>query len=346
MSVPQPHVVAGRAAVRGVLAALPAGSVVVVACSGGADSLALAACVAQESVSRRSRGSSVVCAVVVDHGMQAGSDVVAQDAADACGRLGLRARVVRVTVGADGGPEAAARSARYAALEEVLDEEVARSGAPGGVVLLGHTRDDQAETVLLGLARGAGARSLAGMRAARGRLRRPFLGLTRSDTEGVCAELGIDVWHDPTNEPAADGGGPRRSLVRHRVMPVLEDVLGPGVAAALARSAEQLREDDDALTALAQDLLARAGAPREDEGYDVVTLAAASAAVRRRALRSAAVRAGSPSGGLARTHVLALDALVTAWRGQGPVPLPGRVVASRSCGRLVLRARSARTPAP
>lgn len=177
-------------------------------------------------------------------------------------------------------------------------------------------------------------------------MRRPFLDLTRADTEGVCAELGLDVWHDPTNVPTPDGGGPRRSVVRHRVLPVLEDALGPGVAAALARTAEQLREDDDALTQLADDLLARAAAAPPDEGYDVAILAEAPAAVRRRALRAAAVQAGSPAGALTRTHVLALDALVVSWHGQGAVPLPGRVGGTRSCGRLVLHARSAGTPAP
>ena len=346
MSLPQPCLVAGRRAVRRVLEALPVGSVVVVGCSGGADSLALAACVAHETSGPRAGRQLVVRAVVVDHGMQTSSAEVAQDAAATCERLGLTARVVRVDVGTDGGPEAAARAARYAALEGVLDAEVAAAGAPGGVVLVGHTRDDQAETVLLGLARGAGARSLAGMRPERGRLRRPFLGLTRADTEGACAELGLDVWHDPTNLPAPDGGGPLRSLVRHRVLPVLEDVLGPGVPAALARTAEQLREDDDALTGLAVDLLARAAGGPQAEGYDVATLAAAPAAVRRRALRAAAVQAGSLAGALTRTHVLALEALLVAWRGQGAVPLPGRVEGTRSCGRLVLHARSAGTPAP
>ena len=346
MSLPQPHLVAGRRAVRSVLGPLPDGAVVVVGCSGGVDSLALAACVAQETTGPLAARGLVVRAVVVDHGMQAGSAAVASDAAAECERLGLATRVVRVEVGGQGGPEAAARAARYAALEAAVDAEVAAAGAPGGVVLVGHTRDDQAETVLLGLARGAGARSLGGMRRERGRVRRPFLGLTRADTEGVCTELGLEVWDDPTNVPTVDGAGPRRSRVRHQVLPVLEDVLGPGVTAALARSAEQLREDDDALTGLAEALLASAGGGASDEGYDVATLAGAPAAVRRRALRAAAVRAGSLAGSLTRTHVLALDALVVAWAGQGAVPLPGRVDGVRSCGRLVLHARLAGTPAP
>ncbi|WP_217615788.1 ATP-binding protein, partial [Cellulomonas sp. GbtcB1] len=261
-----------------------------------------------------------------------------------------------------GGPEAAARDARYAALES----EAARLGA--AAVLLGHTRDDQAEGVLLGLARGSGARSLAGMPAARGLLRRPLLGVSRAETLAACAAEGLDPWHDPTNTPAdGDAGVPARSRVRARVLPVLERELGPGVAAALARSAELLREDADALDALAADLLERAEAaagrvdpsertrpgvsvPRDplaagdgaagDPGLvlDAAVLAAAPAALRHRALRAAAVRAGAPAGSVTRAHVAAVAALVTHWRGQGPVHLPGRVAATRACGRLALRA--------
>jgi len=262
------------------------------------------------------------------------------------------------------GPEAAARDARYAA----LDAAAARHGA--AAVLLGHTRDDQAEGVLLGLARGSGARSLAGMPAVRGVLRRPLLGLSRAETVAACAALGLDPWHDPTNDPAAgDAGAPARSRVRARVLPVLERELGPGVAAALARSADLLREDADALDALAADLLDRAAAagaapaaggppdapdvPAPPDAPDApgpdgtpavlldpAVLAAAPAALRHRALRAAAVRAGAPAGSVTRAHVAAVAALVTGGRGQGPVHLPGRVEAWRACGRLALRAAS------
>ena len=342
MSGPAPAVAAARRAVRADLADLPPGALVLVACSGGPDSLALAATAAFVAARIGLRAG----AVIVDHGLQPGSAVVVGAAGVECLRLGLDpVRIVRVDVGADGGPEAAARAARYDALEAAAAE----LGA--AVVLLGHTLDDQAETVLLGLARGSGARSLAGMPARRGPFRRPLLGLRRADTLAACAALGLSPWHDPSNrdpDPERDPG-PRRSALRHRVLPVLEDVLGPGVAVALARTADQLREDADALEALAADLLARARlapglasalapptapAPAPAAGLDVVALAPAPDALRRRALRAAAIDAGCPAGALLRAHVLALDELVSAWHGQAGVDLPGRIRAVRACGRL------------
>ncbi|MBO0610998.1 tRNA lysidine(34) synthetase TilS [Myceligenerans salitolerans] len=366
-----PAVRRARSAVRGVLAGLPAGSLVLVACSGGADSLALAAALAYEAPragrSVRARAHGVRAgAVVVDHGLQEGSDDVAARAAEQCRGLGLDPVVVRRTapterMGVTGGrvpggpgPEAAARTARYGVLEQVTAE----TGAE--VVLLGHTLDDQAEQVLLGLARGAGARSLAGIPAERGRYRRPFLGLRRTDTEAVCAASGLDHWVDPTNlvpgpgragDPGDVGAAPLRSQVRGIVMPVLEDVLGPGVAEALARSASQLRDDADALDALAADLLAEARvrdvgeSPPDGTGgalgagdvvvLDVTVLASVPAAVRRRALRLAAHEVtAAPT---TARHVEALDALVVAWGGQGPAHLPGGARVERACGRLFLR---------
>lgn len=366
MAGPHPAVAAVRGAAAAALADLPDGALVLVACSGGPDSLALAAGAAFVAGSRARRGSPGprVGAVVVDHGLQPGSAAVAGRAARDCRALGLDpVEVVAVDATGSGGPEAAARDARYAALAAAAD----RHGA--AAVLLGHTRDDQAEGVLLGLARGSGARSLAGMPAARGVLRRPLLGLSRAETVAACAALGLDPWHDPTNvPPEGDAGAPARSRVRARVLPVLERELGPGVAAALARSADLLREDADALDALAADLLARAeaaaadapdsaahgpagaaaagpagapdGTPAPAVLLDPAVLAAAPAALRHRALRAAAVRAGAPAGSVTRAHVVAVAALVTDWRGQGPVHLPGRVAAWRACGRLALRAAS------
>ncbi|WP_281274925.1 ATP-binding protein, partial [Cellulomonas biazotea] len=185
-----------------------------------------------------------------------GSAEVAARAAATCRDLGLDPVLVeRVDVVGPGGPEAAARTARYAALAHAADTVGAAA------VLLGHTLDDQAETVLLGLARGSGARSLAGMPASRGLLRRPLLGLRRADTLGACAAEGLDPWHDPTNVGAHDDAAPLRSRVRDRVLPVLERELGPGVAPALARTADQLREDADALDTLATTLLTTATLP-------------------------------------------------------------------------------------
>jgi tRNA(Ile)-lysidine synthase len=341
-----PALAAARTAVRADLADLPPDATVLVACSGGADSLALAAVVATEArrVGRsvRSRGHAVRAgAVVVDHGLVDGSAEVADRAGEQCRDLGLDPVVVRrVRVeGSPAGLEAAARAARYAALDTAADE----LGAD--VVLLGHTLDDQAEQVLLGLARGSGARSLAGIPPRRGRYRRPFLGLRRSATEAVCAAVGVAPWHDPTNAP---DGGPLRSRVRGHLLPVLTDVLGPGAVEALGRSAAQLRDDADLLDALAADLLARSrvvgdtSLPR-DVVLDPDVLAAAPPSLRRRALRAAALVVGCPAGTTTAAHVDALDALVVRWRGQGPVHLPGDARALRACGRLILR--SSRTPA-
>ena len=335
MTGPAPAVAAVRLAVRADLADLPPGALVLVACSGGPDSLALAAATAFAAPRAGLRAG----AVVVDHGLQPGSAMVAAGAGAACRDLGLNpVRVVAVELGAGGGPEASARAARYAALDAAAE----LLGA--AAVLLGHTLDDQAETVLLALARGSGARSLAGMPARRGRLRRPLLALRRADTLAACAALGLEPWHDPTN--GIDGAGPaqRRREVRHRVLPLLEEVLGPGIAEALARTATQLREDAAALDALAAALLAEArirrgqGATKcgryEGEQLDVDLLAEAPDAVRRRALRAAAIDAGCPPGSTHRAHVLSIDALVTAWHGQVGVDLPGRVRVTRACGRL------------
>ena len=238
---PHPAVAQARGGVRRCLADLEPGDLVLAACSGGADSLALAAALAHEAPRLSLRGG----AVTVDHGLQAGSAERAGRVAGVLDQLGLDpVHRVSVTVPAGpgrGGPEAAARTARYAALEQVAEQ------AGAAAVLLGHTRDDQAETVMLGLARGAGGRALAGMPARRGRFRRPLLGVARATLREACAALSLEPWDDPHNADPAYA----RARVRHQALPVLEEALGPGVAAALARSAAQLSEDCDALDAIA-----------------------------------------------------------------------------------------------
>ena len=297
-----PTVAEGRRRVRLALADLEPGSRVDVALSGGADSLALAACLSFLAP----EAGWMAGAVVVDHGLQPGSDDVAARAAEQATALGLDAEVVAVEVGNDGGPEAAARDARYAVL-------LAR---PVDAVLLGHTLDDQAETVLLGLGRGSGPRSLAGMVAVDGPIRRPFLGLRHTDTERICTASDLPWWTDPHN---ADRGF-RRNRLRHEVLPLLEEVLDGGVAEALARTAEQLRAD----SALLDELAAKVADP-----CDVPTLAALAPALRSRVLRRAALEAGADGSELASVHLGELDRLVTDWRGQERVELPGRVSASR-----------------
>lgn len=287
-----------------------------VALSGGADSLALAAAAA---------AVLPTTALIVDHGLQPESAGVAATARDRARQLGCAdAQILVVRVGTRGGPEAAARAARYTALD------AARAGAP---VLLAHTLDDQAETVLMGLGRGSGPRSLAGMRAGDPPWFRPLLERRRADTEAACAELGVTPWADPHNVD------PRftRVRLRHEVLPLLEEVLGGGVARALARTAAALREDNDLLDALAAEELAAACVAGR---LPVGALRGLPAAVRRRVLRGWLLTGGAED--LTDAQIRAVDALVTRWRGQGGVAVGGavprtRLFAERRDGNLVLR---------
>jgi len=342
---PHPAVAATRSAVRACVADLvddaPRAPLVLVACSGGADSLALAAAAAFEAARSRRRGPAGwrAGAVVVDHGLQPGSDEVADGAARACRGFGLApVLVVRAdltgpgSARGTGGPEAAARDARYAALERAADEQGAAA------VLLGHTLDDQAETVLLGLARGAGALSLAGMpplrRDERGvRWLRPLLGLRRAVTRAACAAEGLDAWDDPHN--ADDRFS--RVRVRERVLPVLEAELGPGVAEALARTAEQLREDSEAFAEMIDETIEDIVEPAEAGiAVSVAALAANPAALRHRIIRH--VVASEFGAALTRVQTLEVARLATDWTGQGPIDLPA-CTAARQGPRVVFRAR-------
>jgi len=313
---PAPAVAAIRNAVRGCVRDLAPGALVLVACSGGADSLALAAALAFAGPRAGLRAGGVT----VDHGLQDGSADRAAQVAAQLADLGLDpVRSVAVAVEPGGGPEAAARAARYAALRKVAQE----TGA--AAVLLGHTLDDQAETVLLGLARGSGGRSLAGMAASRGIYRRPLLDLRRSVTSAACAALGLVPWHDPHNDDRRFA----RVRVRLDALPALEAALGPGVAQSLARTATQLRADAEALDAC----LPRRTDPQVP--LQATDLAGLPDAIRTRVLRSAAVDAGCPPGALSAGHVRRLDELVTSWRGQRWVDLPGKVRAERREGELL-----------
>ncbi|HVK26643.1 MAG TPA: tRNA lysidine(34) synthetase TilS [Actinokineospora sp.] len=309
---PSPAVAEVRVAVRRLLAeACPTGTVAV-AVSGGADSLALAAAAAHVGP----RLGVPVIGLTVDHGLQPGSAATAARAAEQLGGIGVPTRVLTVTVDGPGGLEAAARRARYAALREAAD----------GLVLLGHTRDDQSETVLLGLGRGSGPRSIAGMRPLDPPWARPLLDITRATTRAACADLGLTPWDDPHNLD------PRFTRVRLRreVLPLMEEVLNGGVGSALARTAAQLREDLAALDALAADLHAAAA-----DGPDlrVADLTSAPAALRRRVLRTWLIQAGVEE--LTDGHLRAADDLIGQWRGQGGVALPGGLVARRAHGRLI-----------
>jgi tRNA(Ile)-lysidine synthase len=307
---PHPAVAEVRRAVRTALTG-PA----LVACSGGADSLALAAAVAFEAP----RAGITAGLVTVDHGLQPGSDVQAKAVADLGYELGFDpVEILQVAVRRHGGPEAAARTARYGALDRVAE-------ALDMDVLLGHTLDDQAETVLLGLGRGSGPRSIAGMRPVEGRHRRPFLGVRRSTTAAACRALGLEPWDDPHNADPSY----QRARVRHEILPLLEQVLQGGVAEALARTAALVRDDLDALDEIA--------AQRVAPELSVSDLETLPRAIRSRVLRAWALRHGTAP--LTTTHIAALDALITDWHGQGPIDLPGGFEAVRASGRLDVRAK-------
>jgi tRNA(Ile)-lysidine synthase len=324
MTGPHPAIAATRVAVRRALRQIEQvnrGALVLVGCSGGADSLALAAAVAFEAP----RADLSAGAVIVDHGLQEESPAVSQRAAEQCRGLGLDpVEVVRVQVLSSGsGPEAQARDARYAAFEQVIE----RCGAVA--VLLGHSRDDQAEQVLLGLARGSGARSLSGMPARRGPYLRPLLSLSRATNIAACKAAGLNAWLDPQNNDPAYG-----RVRARRLLPVLETELGPGTVAALARSADLLREDADALDGLAAQARRELGTGQ----IEAAVLLRLPKAIRARVWRLLAVEAGCSPAALVSTHIDSLDTLVTGWRGQGPIDLPGHVQGSRSDGRVLVAA--------
>ncbi|GAB3744770.1 tRNA lysidine(34) synthetase TilS [Microlunatus parietis] len=294
-----------------------------VACSGGPDSLALS--VGAHQVARRT--GRPLTAVIIDHGLQDGSGQVAERVHDQLSGYGLSAvEVIKVEVARDSGdgPEAAARTARYRALDEAAD----RLGAT--TILLGHTRDDQAETVLLGLARGSGTRSLAGMASRSGRLVRPLLELPRATTEQACAEAGLTPWRDPHNADPAYA----RVRVRDRVLPVLETELGPGIAAALARTARLARDDADLLDELAERAAAEV---RTGDGLECAGTLALPAALRARVLRSWLQERGARE--VSAERLAEVTRLVTDWHGQAGIDLPGVTVTRRegrliTCGRL------------
>jgi tRNA(Ile)-lysidine synthase len=323
---PDPAVAACRLAVRRALAATDA--VVMVACSGGADSLALLAATVFEA---RAIGARAI-GVVVDHGLQAGSKEHTARVVDQMAALGVD-ETASIAVTVDPGPhgiEAGAREARYVALGQLAEHFGASQ------VLLGHTLDDQAETVLLGLTRGSGGRSIAGMRRTFDQegtaFARPLLDVTRAQTEAACTAEGIEWWSDPHNED------PRfvRSRVRHTVMPLLERELGPGIAAALARTADSAREDVDALDAQAELALSDS---RSDDGWDCVRLRALGdlPALQTRVVRLAALEAGASPSELTRDHVLDVVAIVVGPDPTKQIRLPGLVTAYREADVLRFR---------
>lgn len=311
-----------RNAVRPFLENLTAGDSAIVAVSGGADSLALAYALIKEAPQL----AITLIAVTVDHQLQTGSGDQAKKVQEQLKAMGYQEVIIeKVSVVEKSGIEADARTARYAALDAIAHAYGASQ------IFLGHTRDDQAETVLLGLARGSGTRSLSGMATVNGKYARPFLQLTRLQTVAACAEAEITPWNDPHNANEKFS----RVRVRNKVMPVMEEEIGPGIAAALARSAAILRDDADALDEMAQAVISRV----DLSDLDCAALAELPRAIRSRILRAAIYAAGAPSGSVSADHLSGVEALVTSWSGQGEASLPGGVKVARISGRLSLLAR-------
>jgi tRNA(Ile)-lysidine synthase len=307
-----------RNAVRTWLENYEAGDTILVAVSGGADSLALAHALSVES---KEYVISVI-GVTIDHQLQEQSSAQAEKVKLQLKEFGMDCIIKKVTVNVKDGLEASARTARYEALQEVAKEKNAVA------VFLGHTRDDQAETVLLGLARGSGTRSLSGMAHHNGLYVRPLLEITRIQNERYCEELKLHFWNDPHNQNPEFA----RVRVRNEALPALEKSIGPGIAEALARSAHLLRDDADALDHWAK---------REEIHLDLADLdcshlEALPRAIRTRIIRAAIYAAGAPAGMVTLEHVSAVEALVSAWSGQGALNLPGGVKVERISGRLSL----------
>jgi tRNA(Ile)-lysidine synthase len=288
------------------------GQKLLVAVSGGADSLALAAACEFEA----KKLGLKIAAAVIDHSLQNNSDKVAAQTAKTLAALGFEEVVVKkIAVGKAGGPEAAARTARYTALETL------RQKTKSHFIVLGHTSSDQAETVLLGLVRGSGSKSLSGMSAKTGLLLRPLLGIERSTTEAFCKDSGIKYWSDPQNKDEKF----LRVMIRKHVLPFLEKQLGGSVAASLVRTSDQLREDNTYLEAQADKSFKKyAKVSGSGIGFDAKALEKLPAAILNRVIKKALDSFGSES---SRTHVLAVSDLVLSWHGQKPLALPGvRVV--------------------
>ena len=315
-------IVAIRNAVKPQLARLEAGDKVLVAVSGGADSLALASAILKES----KEFAITPIAVTSDHQLQSGSGAQAERVEKQLKERGYGQVIIKkVVVTTESGLEAGARDARYQALSTCASQEKATK------VFLGHTRDDQAETVLLGLARGSGTRSLSGMAIENGIYIRPLLQITREETVAACKEIGLEPWNDPHNGNTEFS----RVKVRKEVLPVMEEKLGPGIAAALSRSAGILRDDADALDEIAAAEIA--GLNLAD--LDCDHLSTLARAIRSRVLRAAFYAAGAPSGSITADHLASVEALVTSWHGQGALSLPGGVKVERISGRLSLLAQ-------
>ena len=293
------------------------GETILFGCSGGTDSMALAAALLKES------NNSKIIPVVVDHGLQSNSAEIAAQTVAKLKELGYsEVATARANVEVTDGLEASARRARYLIFKQFIDSYQPK------YFMLAHTLNDQAESVLLGLARGSGARSLSGMAIVNNIFVRPLLKNTRAQTAAACIEAGIKVWDDPHNLDERFA----RVKVRRNLLPIFEENLGPGITEALARTADLLRDDADALDDFANQYFSQADA----SNLDVAELERLPKAIRTRVLRLAIYKAGAPSGMLSADHIASAEALISDWHGQKEVSLPGNVKLSRISGRITL----------
>jgi tRNA(Ile)-lysidine synthase len=319
VSIQSPALLEIRQAVRPWLNILPAHSKLLVGVSGGADSMALAIATLLESKAK----SIQVIPVVVDHGLQNNSAEVAESVVSKLKIIGFdEVFCARAQVTMLDGIEASARRARYKIFHLALETYGAAH------CFLGHTLDDQAETVLLGLARGSGTKSLAGMAEVTGPFIRPLLNIASTTTDVACLEFGVEFWVDPHNSNEEF----LRVRVRKNILPIMEKNLGPGISSALARSARLLREDAVALDDWASEVFAGL----DPRSLEIERLAELPKAVRSRVVRLAIYAAGAPRGSISADHLLPVEALVTNWHGQGAADLPGGVKVVRISGRLSL----------
>jgi tRNA(Ile)-lysidine synthase len=303
-------------AVQNLLKNFDAGDYVLVGCSGGADSLAL---VWTTSVVGK-RLELKVGAIIVDHQLFPESNDVALNAKKQCEELGIQEVIIKkVNVEQNHeGLEAAARIARYEAFENVLHETNAQA------ILLAHTQDDQAETVLMRLTRGSGAKSLSGMAQVSGKYLRPFLHLRKKLVHDSLDLIGLKAWQDPANTDHQF----LRVKVRHELMPKIIEVLGESAISSLDKTSQLLRLDNQALEELAQQFF-ESQKDVKTNGLEISELEKLPEAIRTRVLRIFAIASGVHPGPFSFEHIEAIDALVKNWHGQGNVDLPGFIQATR-----------------
>ena len=286
-------------------------------CSGGTDSMALALALFIESENKN------IIPVVVDHDLQPGSAQTTLNTIERLKRIGFKQiETAKAQVVLTDGLEASARRARYQIFNQFIDAYNAK------YFLLAHTLNDQAENVLLGLARGSGTRSLSGMAAQNNKFVRPLLKISRATTHAACIEGGVDIWEDPHNSDQRF----TRVRVRQNILPIIEENLGPKIIEALARSSDLLRDDADALDSFANEFFDQV----DKLNLEVNDLVRLPKAIRTRVLRLAIYNAGAPAGSLSAEHISGVESLISEWHGQKEVALPGNVKVFRNSGRIIL----------